>query len=152
MDYADFHERYIPEPNSGCWLWARSLNGRGYGLYNRAPVKQRAAHRLSYELHYGPLPKGACVLHSCDTPACVNPAHLTLGSRADNNRERGQRGRTARGESVARARLTARDVQRMRECFRPYRVTFELLAEQFGVTTSAAARAVRGNTWRHVEN
>lgn len=66
-----FEEMYIPEPNSGCWLWiGRSL--KGYGRFGGSHY----AHRLSFQLFNGPIPKGMWVCHRCDTPFCVNPQHL----------------------------------------------------------------------------
>lgn len=78
-----------------CWLWTGSLTkSGGYGQLSRSralgPIR---ANRISYELHIGPIPDGLCVLHLCDTPACVNPAHLFLGTRGDNARDMARKGR-----------------------------------------------------------
>lgn len=78
-----------------CWLWTGSLtNSGGYGQLSRSraegPVR---ANRVSYEMHIGPIPDGLSVLHRCDTPACVNPAHLFLGTTRDNARDMSRKGR-----------------------------------------------------------
>jgi len=84
-----FEEKYIPEPNSGCWLWtAAQLNG--YGAI-KVDGRFRGAHRVGYELHKGPVPAGLVLDHLCRVPFCVNPDHLepvTIGeniSRGDNH-------------------------------------------------------------------
>lgn len=90
-----FESKFTPEPMSGCWLWDSPRNDRfGYGYYrNRKNRKILAAHRLAWSLYRGPIPDGICVLHKCDTPACVNPDHLFLGTRADNNRDMNSKNR-----------------------------------------------------------
>ena len=82
MTLADLLARCQPEPNSGCWLWSGGVTPFGYG---RLTVKNRVwlAHRLAMSLT-GRDVEGWCVLHQCDTPACVNPNHLRLGTRGDN--------------------------------------------------------------------
>jgi hypothetical protein len=76
----------IPEPTTGCWLWLRSRDKDGYGSL-RADGRTRRAHREAYMAYMGPIPDGAHVLHKCDTPACVNPDHLFLGTQRDNLRD-----------------------------------------------------------------
>lgn len=86
-----FHDKYIPEPNSGCWLWIANANRTGYGCLSDS--KQRLAHRISWEIHRGPIPEGLYVLHKCDVPICVNPEHLFLGTHQDNMDDMVRKGR-----------------------------------------------------------
>jgi hypothetical protein len=69
-----------------CWPWQSSTNQWGYGTASLAG-RPKLAHRIAWELAYGAIPVGICVLHRCDTPGCCNPAHLWLGTRKDNMRD-----------------------------------------------------------------
>jgi hypothetical protein len=86
-----FEDCYTIEPNSGCWLWLNALNGHGYGTrwHNN---KQTGAHRVSYELHIGPVPEGLYLDHLCRVRCCVNPHHLEPVTQRENTL-RGARGR-----------------------------------------------------------
>jgi hypothetical protein len=75
-----------------CWLWTGAKSGpNGYGKIGIDGTRTRSAHRVSFELSFGPIPKGLWVLHSCDNPSCVNPTHLYLGDRAQNMRDAHER-------------------------------------------------------------
>ena len=141
-----------------CWTWTRGNNGRGYGkVYVRWDrVARRSiyayAHRLAYELVNGPIPDGLFVCHRCDNPPCVNPAHLFLGTNAENNADAGAKGHMARDTSGDRnpsSRLTSQDVVAIREMHRAG-ATCTALGRVFGVSRQAVSLAARGETWKGV--
>lgn len=120
-----------------CWMWTGKLNGGGYGRLEIAG-KQQFAHRAAWEEANGPIPVGMCVCHRCDNRACVNPAHMFVGTIAENNADRDRKGRQCRGEvsrlrafRVARRKLTDEQVAEIRAAA-VSRPTHEL-AEQFGI-------------------
>lgn len=83
----------IPEAaETDCWLWTAQLR-HGYGLLWLPNKKQLKAHRISYEIHYGEIPDGSEVRHSCHNRTCVNPYHLSIGTKADNMRDMSAAGR-----------------------------------------------------------
>ncbi len=86
-----FEDKFIPEPNSGCWLWTAS-QVMGYGCI-RIDKKTFLSHRISFELYNGPIGDGLHVLHRCDTRDCVNPRHLFLGTNLDNIQDSVKKGR-----------------------------------------------------------
>lgn len=78
-----FEDSFIPEPNTGCWLWIGTRRGKGYGAF-RTKGRQVAAHRFAYESHIGPFPAGAVTDHRCRVRCCVNPWHLEPVTNTEN--------------------------------------------------------------------
>jgi HNH endonuclease len=145
-----FDAKYIPEPNSGCWLWTAGLISNGYGQFCY-PGHHRGgyAHRASWEIHHGEIPEGAHVLHRCDNPCCVNPDHLFLGSHDDNMADMKSKGRarTAVGESHPKSRLTKEVVQEIRNSSNRSNVSW---AKELGVAAQSISQIRLRQTWGHV--
>ena len=145
-------EARVLRDQSGCWLWTGPLNNKGYGTHGH----HRYAHRIAYSMAHGDIPDGMCVLHRCDNRKCVNPAHLFLGTIADNNTDMTAKRRNAwllhpelvrRGEEHHMAKLTDVAVNEIRLLAAggwPHRA----LAKRFLVSKSTVTRAVSGKTWK----
>lgn len=99
---------------------------------------------MAYEIVYGTIPDRKCVPHRCDTPACVNPAHLFIGTTADNNADMKAKGRMALGEAVGSSKLNAELVRAIRSAAGPH----TRIAAAFGVHQSTVTRVKNGNIWR----
>lgn len=139
-----FEGKFVRGP--GCWLWTAARNAKGYGC-----IGGTYAHRVSFRLFRGPIPKGRCVLHRCDNPTCVNPEHLFLGTRADNNADMDAKGRRrqATGERIGSAKLTADAVRQIRQ-LRAAGQTAKSLAARFGVRPTAIWYVTSGRMWKDV--
>lgn len=134
-----------------CWPWLGPRKESGYGRIRHRGRKVYVSH-LVYELEYGSLPEGMCVLHTCDNPPCVNPKHLWAGTKADNNRDRMQKGRGGNlaGENNGRAQLTEDQVRKIRHRYSLGGVSQRRLAEEHGLTPPAIGYIVRREHWSHV--
>jgi len=140
----------------GCIVWQGRIHKRGYGEVTIGrgadgwPVRVRA-HRVAWEEAFGPIPNGLCVLHKCDNPPCVNPEHLFLGTRADNNRDRFLKGRDSHdpknvGHRNGRARLTVAQVEEIR-ALAATGMQRRALAERYGVARTTVSAVVAGQNW-----
>src|SRR5690349_16079301 len=132
---------------TACWLWTAGDNGLGYGLIGEGGrgCRRLYAHRVSWEIHNGPIPKGMSVLHRCDNPPCVRPDHLWLGTQGDNLRDMVAKGRDGfrthpdrwiRGEEHHKAVVTEADVIEIRKVYKE-RKGSKALALKFGLTESS---------------
>jgi hypothetical protein len=131
-----------------CWPWMGSANAEGYGLM-KVKMRTKGAHRLAYEAAIGPIPDGMIVCHRCDNPPCCNPAHLFLGTHADNAADRSRKLRGGFGERNARAALTESDVREVRALLAEGR-GLQDIARRKGVSSGTIWFIKRGVTWRHV--
>lgn len=154
--------------SNGCWLWKGALNESGYGRFGIGgdSNKDWLAHRVSWVISFGSIPDGMFICHHCDTPSCVNPAHLFLGTGKDNHEDAVKKGRKLvntldywrkrhpdlilRGEQNSCVRLTEEDVIQMRR-LHATGIARHKLARLFRVSQTAAAQAILRKTWKHVK-
>lgn len=138
--------KYVEKTNT-CWNWTGARHKFGYGhfaMYGR----QGTTHRFSWEFHYGKIPKGKFVLHTCDNPPCVNPKHLWLGTTQENTADKTMKGRQIRGEDVPVSKLKWNQVDEIRKLYETGKYTQRQLAKMYGVTQCPIARIVRNTGWK----
>lgn len=139
------------DTNGGCWLWSELTNKAGYGRVC-FEGKHLLAHRMSYEAFIGPIPDGSFVCHRCDVPACVNPAHLFLGSHEENMADMARKGRSQknegrRGSSAPHAKITEADVVAIRASPLPNKQ----VAHQFRMSVGNIEKIRARKSWSHVQ-
>ncbi len=143
-----------------CWEWQGGIANTGYGQMSvRRPDGRwtmENTHRIAWKLVQGAIPAGQCVLHRCDNRKCVNPAHLFLGTKADNIADMVSKGRQARGEKKPLTTpLSAQCVAAIKAALAPFtgnrvrRGVVRDLAEKFGVCRASVTNIGKGKTWRH---
>lgn len=137
-------------PRGDCWKWNGATDSWGYG---RIAVngKNRTAHRLSYALFRGPVPSDKLVLHKCDVAHCINPAHLYIGTHADNVNDAYRRNRypSKDGSQNGRAVLREEDIPEIRKMIRNG-IKYQHIASIFKVSTGAIAHVAQGISWKNL--
>ena len=128
------------EKTGTCWFWRGSLDARGYGqfLVNRRTIK---THRFAWELANGAIPAGLSCCHKCDRPRCCNPAHLFLGTHADNMLDMARKLRSGLLKLTPEMVVEARGRAKAGE-------DLQSIGDSFGVHKSAIHKAVSGVSWR----
>lgn len=149
---AKFNAKWKVDENE-CWVWQGAKLPKGYGFI-KIPGKRRQiyAHRLSYLINVGDIPEGLNVLHRCDNPACVNPAHLFVGSHKDNSQDMAAKDRHLCGERNAEAILTAPDVVQIKKLLAMNEFSQKRIGMMFGVSQITISRIHRGLRWKHITN
>jgi hypothetical protein len=138
-----------------CWLWRGAVTPKGYGMV-AFMGQQTYAHRLAYEITYGPFMLGLFVCHKCDVPACVRPDHLFLGTPADNSADMVRKGRTPKtrrpytrrtDRPPRNAKLTADQAAEIRTLYAAG-MTQVALAAKFGVSHTSIYFVLKDITYR----
>jgi hypothetical protein len=149
-----------------CWEWNGPRNAKNYGVLGKSDKRNVLAHRFSYELHRAPIPTGFFVLHKCDNPPCVNPAHLFIGTAKDNSADCVAKRRNSPppraygsanifsknaagrlGENHHSAKLTekkVRDILRSEE-------SSSILGRKYGVNRQVIWQIRTGKIWKRVQ-
>ncbi|UMM62469.1 HNH endonuclease [Pseudomonas phage PCW2] len=118
----------------------------GYGQVRRNGVL-KYAHRASYEEAHGEIPSGLILRHTCDNPACINVAHLILGTQSDNMQDKVDRNRQSKGTDFSTAKLDEEKVRFIRSS----KLKLRELREMFGVSEGILSEVRRGKRWAHVQ-
>lgn len=144
-DRKDMRSYCDRDRKTGCWNWALRLNFYGYGvitIYGKG--KEIGAHRVTWSLWNGRIPKGIKVCHKCDNPRCCNPKHLFLGTQKDNLQDAARKGRMLHGINNHMAKLALRDVKIIRSSKQATRG----LVKRFGVSRTAINNVRCGKSFR----
>lgn len=151
---------------SGCWVWTGTKNENGYGYFG-VSGKMIRAHRISWMMHNGVIPNKLHVLHKCDTPSCVNPSHLFLGTHKENMMDRDLKGRNkihcgdsngarihpeklARGSKNKSSKLSEEKILKIRLIYSLGGISQKELAAQFNMNQTTIGDIIRRETWKHV--
>ena len=132
-------------PWSGCWIWMGTTLPHGYGTIT-LDKRKRYTHRVAWECSNGPIPDGLRVCHRCDTPQCVNPAHLFIGTAKDNTQDSVAKGRMPHGERHYGSLFTDADIRNIRSDSRMQKE----IAADYGTCSATIGLIKRRVTWRHV--
>ncbi len=148
-----FFKRIIkPSNENDCWSWKGRPHNGGYAvMVYGSDHKQIGAHRVSWMIHKGEIPKGLFILHKCDNPICTNPEHLFLGTTKDNVQDMHKKGRAnpKRNEAHHNAKLTQEKVKKIKKLL-DLGVTMSRISNDFKISYGSLAAIKKGITWKNV--
>lgn len=135
---------------NGCWLWQRHIVF-GYGIL-KVNGTNMPAHRFSYQLFKGCIPKGMMVLHQCDVRRCVRPSHLQIGTHKENMHQMAERNRVAWGDRQSSVKLTEGEVGEIRLHHSSGGISIYRLAQIYECSECAVTGIVKNKTWLRILN
>ena len=155
-------EKFFIKKDNDCWVWQGTRHRQGYGFF-RIHKKMVVAHRVSYALYKGKIPKGKgyhgiCVCHSCDNPSCVNPNHLFLGSQKTNMKDMKRKGRGVLGRKIESnsgvnnygSKFNKQDILDIRSKYNSNEYTITRLAYEFKTCLSVIYNIVNYITYKNI--
>lgn len=141
----------VIKTNDGCWEWQGAVGSKnGYGVITIGKGKTTSVHRLAHELVNGEIPDGLSVLHRCNNRICINPEHLYVGTHNDNMRDMAD-SNNLKGENNPKAILTESQVVEIKSAIKSRMITYQNLADKYGVTRQAIKDIALGRTWAWLE-
>lgn len=146
--------RCVEKLENGCWIWTGFRHPRrGHGMLCRSSnniSKTYYAHRFLWESLNGRIPEGMCLCHKCDNPPCVNPDHLFLGTRADNNKDMVNKGRQVKGCNNGKSKIDETDVKLIKFLLSLGNYQ-RVIADWFNVSDNVISDVKTGRCWSHVK-
>lgn len=133
--------------SSNCWKWTGAKFRGGYGNY-----RGNCAHRFSYELKNGKIPKGLVACHTCDNPICVNPEHIFIGTHAQNVLDKVRKGRHPIGSKTYNSKLNEKLVIEIRKKYTPRKYSMYRLSKEYKVSVMVICDIIHRKRWKHVAN
>lgn len=147
----NFDMNWKLDPNTGCHLWTRSFDGRGYGRFyiggGRGERRLVGAHRFAFARANGPITSDVHVCHRCDNSKCVNPDHLFAGTNTDNRHDSVRKRRHAFGERHGLSKITSECAERIKDIWRVGGHSQSEIARYFGISQTQVSRIVNKQRW-----
>jgi hypothetical protein len=139
------------DKSGDCWVWTAAMYPAGYGKFRLSKPKRDidGAHRVSWRIHFGEIPKGQLVCHACDNRACVRPSHLFLGTHKENNADMIIKKRHSFGEDRPDSILTEVQVLEIRKGY-ILGYSQRAIAAIFGVSQSNISKIIMHKIWKHI--